>query len=145
VQQDLARFGLFIDRALQMGLSPQQTEQIVREVKASPSGELSEPTRAALIEQVQAERDLSWPAAQREVGQLERYAANLPHTITAFGLVNVPTPEVDINVEPEVQVTVQEQPGSYDDAMQRESAMGGSGNVIGGGTSNGRTAFSHAG
>jgi hypothetical protein len=45
VQADVSRFGLFADQALRLGISGDQAEQVVREVKSSPDGRLTNETR----------------------------------------------------------------------------------------------------
>lgn len=153
VQRDLARFGLFVDQALQMGLSPQQTEQVVREVQSSPEGRLRPETREALDKQVQTGQNVTWIKARDQVDKLEHSARMLPPEITAYGAMPVPvnppttpgsspagTPSVtvkpDVRVDPTVQVNVQS-PASrddeYDSAMKKQSSLGGSGSVMGGG------------
>lgn len=149
VQDDLPRFGLFADQALRMGISGEQAEQVVREVKSSPDGGLSEPTRTALVEQTHAEGHLSYDDAQDEVNRLEHSARMLPNEITAFGMMAVPQataaeihPQVnvepEITVEPQVDITVEtpenNSEAGYTEAMQKQSALGGSGSVIGGGS-----------
>jgi hypothetical protein len=148
VQADLSRFGLFADQALRMGISGNQAEQVVREVKSSPEGRLTDQTSAALVEQVRSEGNLSYDTAREEVNRLEHSAQMLPNEITAFGMMAVPQTgiqpivqpqievEPDIMVEPQVDVTV-EAPGNdsdaaYTEAMRKQAALGGSGSVIGG-------------
>ena len=142
IQRDLARFGIFVDQALRMGLSPQQTEQVVREVQSSPEGKLQPETHEMLDKQVQTNQNVSWIKARDQVDTLEHSARMLPQEILAFGAMSVPTSsnnpppitlEPDITVNPDIQVTVQSgNDKKYDDAMKKESALGGSGNVIGG-------------
>jgi hypothetical protein len=150
VQADVARFGLFADQALRTGISGTQAEQIVREVKSSPDGHLTDQTRTALVEQVRADGNLSYDTAREEVNRLEHSAQMLPNEITAFGMMAVPQaavqptlevrPQVDvkpdITVEPQVDVTVEtpqdEGDATYTEAMQKQAALGGSGSVIGG-------------
>jgi hypothetical protein len=148
VQADVSRFGLFADQALRLGISGTQAEQVVREVKSSPDGSLSEPTRAALVEQVRSDGNLSYDTAREEVNRLEHSAAMLPNEITAFGMMAVPQTAVqpmiqpqidvepDITIEPQVDVTVEapqdEGDPAYTEAMRKQAALGGSGSVIGG-------------
>ena len=148
VQEDLSRFGLFADQALRMGISGNQAEQVVHEVKTSPDGRLSEPTRTALVEQVHTDQNVSYDTAREEVNRLEHSAQMLPNEITAFGMMAVPQtgiqpivqPQVevepDITVEPQVDVTVaapqNDDDTAYTDAMHKQAALGGSGSVIGG-------------
>ncbi len=148
IQQDLSRFGLFADQALRLGISGTQAEQVVREVKSSPDGRLTDQTRTALVEQVRSEGNLSYDTAREEVNRLEHSAQMLPNEITAFGMMAVPQtavqpmiqPQIDvepeITVEPQVDVTV-EAPANdgdpaYTEAMRKQAALGGSGSVIGG-------------
>ncbi|MBL8163209.1 MAG: hypothetical protein JNJ61_14575 [Anaerolineae bacterium] len=148
VQADVSRFGLFADQALRLGISGTQAEQVVREVKSSPDGRLSEPTRAALVEQVRSEGNLSYDTAREEVNRLEHSAQMLPNEITAFGMMAVPQtgahpviqPQIEvepnITVEPQVDVTVEtpadDGDAAYTEAMRKQAALGGSGSVIGG-------------
>ncbi len=148
IQQDVSRFGLFADQALRLGISGTQAEQVVREVKSSPDGRLSEPTRAALVEQVRSEGHLSYDTAREAVNRLEHSAQMLPNEITAFGMMAVPQatvqpvvqPQIEvepnITVEPQVDVTVEapkdEGDAAYTEAMRKQAALGGSGSVIGG-------------
>jgi hypothetical protein len=150
IQQDLSRFGLFADQALRLGISGNQTEQVVREVKSSPDGRLTDETRTALVEQVRADGNMSYDTAREEVNRLEHSAQMLPNEITAFGMMAVPQTAVqpmiqpqievepDITVEPQVDVTVaapaDEGDAAYTEAMRKQSALGGSGSVIGGGS-----------
>jgi hypothetical protein len=148
IQQDVSRFGLFADQALRLGISGTQAEEVVREVKSSPDGRLSEPARAALVEQVRADGNLSYDTAREEVNRLEHSAGMLPNEITAFGMMAVPQADVqpivqpqidvepDITVEPQVDVTVaapaDEGDAAYTEAIRKQAALGGSGSVIGG-------------
>jgi hypothetical protein len=145
VQRDLARFGLFVDQALQMGLSPQQTEQVVREVQSSPEGKLRPETRETLDKQVQSGQNVTWIKARDQVDKLEHSARMLPPEITAYGAMPVPvnapdtpgsspagTPSVtvkpDVRVDPTVQVNVQPpaaKDDEYDSAMKKQSSLGG--------------------
>ncbi len=140
IQRDLARFGIFVDQALRMGLSPQQTEQVVREVQSSPEGKMQPETREMLDKQIQGSQNVSWLKARDQVDTLEHSARMLPQEIVAVGAMSVPTSsapitvEPDVTVNPDIQVTVQSGGDKqYDDAMKKESTLGGSGNVIGGG------------
>jgi hypothetical protein len=139
IQRDLARFGLFVDQALRLGLTPQQTEQVVREVQTSPEGRMQPATRDLLDKQVQTSQNLSWVKARDEVDRLEHGAGMLPPEIMAYGTMRVPVetaqPQVTVNVDPTVQVNVSAPSTNedYDTAMKKESALGGSGNVTGGG------------
>jgi hypothetical protein len=148
VQEDLSRFGLFVDQALRLGISGTQAEQVVREVKSSPDGSLTDETRTALVNQVRADGNISYDTAREEVNRLEHSAQMLPNEITAFGMMGVPQtavqpiiqPQIDvepeITVEPQVNVTVEasssNDDAAYTEAMRKQSALGGSGSVIGG-------------
>jgi hypothetical protein len=135
IQRDLTRFGLFVDQALRMGLSPQQSEQVINEVQSSPESKLQSETRESLINQIQTNQNVSWNQANNDVNQLEHRAGMLPQTITAFGTMPVPdiTVKPEINIDPEIEVTVNnDTEDAYDKAMKDQSAMDGSGIVIGG-------------
>jgi hypothetical protein len=68
----------------------------------------------------------------------------LPNEITAFGMMAVPQPiiqpqidvEPNITVEPQVDVTVEapadDGDAAYTEAMRKQAVLGGSGSVIGG-------------
>jgi len=140
VQNDLSRFGLFADQALRLGISGTQAEQVVREVKSSPDGSLTDPTRAALVEQARSEGNRSYDTAREEVDRLEHSAQMLPNEITAFGMMAVPqaaevrpqvSVEPEITVEPQVSVTVEaasnNDDAAYTEAMRKQAALGGSG------------------
>ena len=148
IQQDVSRFGLFADQALRLGISGTQAEQVVREVKSSPDGRLSDQTHTALVEQVRSDGNMSFDTAREEVNRLEHSAQMLPNEITAFGMMAVPQADVqpivqpqidvkpDITVEPQVDVTVaapaDEDDAAYTQAMRKQAALDGSGSVIGG-------------
>lgn len=135
IQRDLTRFGLFVDQALRMGLSPQQSEQVVNEVQSSPEGKLSHDTRETFITQLQDTQNISWNQANEDVNQIEHRAGMLPQTITAFGTMPVPQVNVEpeISIEPEIEVNVNtDNDDAYDKAMKDQSAMDGSGSVMGG-------------
>lgn len=140
MQNDLSRFGLFADQALRLGISGTQAEQVVREVKSSPDGSLTDPTRAALVEQARSEGNRSYDNAREEVDRLEHSAQMLPNEITAFGMMAVPqaaevrpqvSVEPEITVEPQVSVTVEaasnNDDAAYTEAMRKQAALGGSG------------------
>ncbi|HUN08261.1 MAG TPA: hypothetical protein PLQ56_16765 [Aggregatilineales bacterium] len=128
IQQDLARFGLFADQALRLGVNGSQAETVIREVKAD--GKLSDKTRTVLVEQVRSERGVSAATAEHEVAGLERAARLLPESITAFGVMNVPA--VTVDVQPQINVQVNNEESDNSDAMRQAPALAGSGSVMGG-------------
>jgi hypothetical protein len=130
IQQDLARFGLFADQAVKMGVNGSQAEAVIREVKAD--GKLSDETRTGLVEQVRTERGVSTATAENEVGQLERAVRLLPESITAFGVMNVPAVTVDVQPQINVQGNGDESDDVQADAMRQAAALAGSGSVMGG-------------
>ena len=139
VRENLPQFGLYINQALRMELSGMQAEQVVREVKDSPSGQIMSETHDMLTEQLREERGYSYNDAQEQVNWLEHTARTLPNEITAMGMMPVPIvqPQVevtpDMTVEPDIEVRVDlPETDSYDKAMKDESAMSGSGSLIGG-------------
>jgi hypothetical protein len=96
VREDLARFGLFVDSAARLGLSPEQTEQVSREVSDTPDRRMTAQTRADLIDgAIMAGR--SRESAEREVNRLEMTARLLPNAVTAYGSITV-TPQVNITL-----------------------------------------------
>jgi hypothetical protein len=133
VRDDLARFGMFVDSAARLGLSPEQTERIGREVKDSPDRRLTADTRAELIDGAVA-AGRSREDAEREVNRLEIAARLLPNEITAYGTMPVPSITVapEVNVEPIITISTDDESSSYDDAMRSSASMSGSGTVLGG-------------
>ena len=123
IQGDVSRLGLFGDQALKMGLTGQQAQTVITEVKNSPTGELTAPTRVALVEQARGTLNTGWEGAERAVNALQQAAAMLPTAISARGTAAVPA----INIQPQVQVTV-DTPDSngLDQAMLSQAALAGS-------------------
>jgi hypothetical protein len=110
IENDLARFGVFANQALSLGLNGEQTERVVREVKESPEARLLPETRAALVEQVHTGRGLAWDSANLEVDRLEHSARILPDNITAYGGMNIPVnppPVAQVEVHPDLRITVE--------------------------------------
>lgn len=141
--QDLARLGLFMNQAQALGLSPNQVSGLVHEVKSSPTGQLREGVRETLTQVVVASGKQNYPEARRNVERLERSAATLPNQLSIYGMVSTPSPattapqvEPQITVNPSVNVSVNAPDtaaDSYERASQKQSAMGGSGSVLGSG------------
>jgi hypothetical protein len=137
VRDDLARFGMFIDGAARLGLTPEQTERVGREVKETPDRRITADTRGELVEGAVA-AGRSRDEAEREVNRLEIAARLLPNEITAYGTMSVPA----ITVAPEVTVTPNittiEAPdegsdgSNYDDAMRSNASLSGSEGMLGG-------------
>lgn len=96
ISENLSRFGLFTDQALKMGLSGEQTETVIREVKTSPEGNLQPDTRETLVNQVKQVKNLSWEDASSEVNTLENRSKLLPEQIIAVGQMPIP---VDVKVQ----------------------------------------------
>ncbi|MEL6307608.1 MAG: hypothetical protein AAFR81_27945 [Chloroflexota bacterium] len=135
VRENLPRFGLYLNQALRLGLSGEQTEQVVREVQASSSGQTTPETRERLVEQLQAQGGYSHNDAHDQVNWLEHTARYIPNQITAVGMMPMPTVNVtpDITFTPDISVSVDApQSNDYEQAMNEQSAMSGSGNVLGG-------------
>jgi len=91
---------------------------------------LSDKTRTVLVEQVRSERGVSAATAEHEVAGLERAARLLPESITAFGVMNVPA--VTVDVQPQINVQVNNEESDNSDAMRQAPALAGSGSVMGG-------------
>jgi len=131
VRDDLSRFGIFIDQAARLGLTPEQTERVGRQINETPDRRLPDETRTQLIDQT-IKAGASRDEAEREITRLEVTARLLPNTLTAHGLVTVPP----VTVSPQIAVTVNAPSGSssdtYTDAMRKATSMAGSGSVIGG-------------
>jgi hypothetical protein len=130
VRDDLARFGMFVDGAARLGLTPEQTERVGREVKESPDRRMTSETRAELLDGVVASRR-SREEAEREVNRLEIAARLLPNEITAFGTMPVPS----ITVAPNITIEAPDEKGdasNYDDAMRSNSSLSGSEGMLGG-------------
>ncbi len=123
IQGDVSRVGLFADQALRLGLTGQQVQTVISEVKNSPTGQLTPQTQAVLVEQARGTLNTGWEGAQQAVSALQRAAVMLPNALTARGTVAVP----NVNVTPQVQVTVEtaERHG-LDAAMQSQAALAGS-------------------
>jgi hypothetical protein len=138
VRDDLARFGMFIHGAARLGLSPEQTERIGREVKETPDRRLTETTRNELIDGAIGS-GRSRDEAEREVNRLEIAARLLPNEMTAYGSMPAPSITVapEVKVEPIITVEAGDEDGSdsdseYDDAMRSSASMSGSSAVLGG-------------
>ncbi len=122
---DMARLGLFGDHALKLGLTGQQVQTVISEVKNSPTGQLTPQTQAVLVEQARGTLNTGWEGAQQAVSALQRAAAMLPNALTARGTVAVP----NVNFTPQVQVNVSapsSSGSSLDDAMKSQAALAGS-------------------
>jgi hypothetical protein len=133
VRDNLARFGMFVDGAARLGLSPEQTERVGREVKQTPDRRLMPDTRAELVESA-VMTGRSRDEAEREINRLEIAARLLPNEINAFGSITVPsvTVEPEVKVEPIINVSTDDQDSDYDAAMRSSAAMSGSQAVLGG-------------
>ncbi len=132
VREDLARFGMFVDSAARLGLSPEQTERIGREVKDNPDRRIAPETRAELFEGAVA-AGRSQEEAEREVNRLEIAARLLPNEITAYG--TMPAPQVTITPEVKVEPIININTGDdsdYDEAARASASMSGSSTVLGG-------------
>jgi hypothetical protein len=138
IENDLARFGVFANQALTMGISGEQTDRVVREVKGSPEGTVSQATRTELVEQLHSNRNMAWNEANSEVDHLENGARMLPNEISAYGTMNIPTASAlapalvinlapQIDVRPNVQVTVEANNDSaYAEGLKDQASMTGS-------------------
>jgi hypothetical protein len=123
IQGDVSRLGLFGDMALRLGLTGQQVQTVISEVKNSPTGQLSLQTQAVLVEQARGTLNTGWEGAQQAVSALQRAAVMLPNALTARGTVAVP----NVNVNPNVQVTVEApESGGLNKAMHSQAALAGS-------------------
>ncbi len=133
VREDLARFGLFVDSAARLGLSPEQTERVGREVKETPDRRLTPDTRTELVESA-VMTGRSREEAEREVNRLEIAARLLPSEINAFGSMPVPsvTVEPEVKVEPIINISTDDKDSDYDAAMRSSASMSGSQTVLGG-------------
>jgi hypothetical protein len=136
VRDDLARFGMFIDSAARLGLTPEETERVGQEVKETPDRRLTPETRAELLDGAVA-AGRSRDEAEREVNRLEIAARLLPNEMTAVGTMPVPAAP-QVTVAPVVQVTIDDtndadrDDSDYDDAMRANNAMRGSEGMLGG-------------
>jgi hypothetical protein len=137
VRDDLARFGMFADSAARLGLTPEQTERVGREVKDSPDQRMTPETRAELLDGAVA-AGRSRDEAEREVNRLEIAARLLPNEITAYGSMPVPSITVAPEVKVEPIITVEARDGGedseteYDNAMRSNSSLSGSEGMLGG-------------
>src|SRR5690606_6980991 len=131
VHGDVSRLGLFGDMALRLGLTGQQAQTVIAEVKNSPTGQLAPQTHTMLVEQARGTLNTGWEGAERAVSALQRAAVMLPNAITARGTAAVP----NVTVTPNVQVRVDAHAappsgaatsGGLDDAMKSQAALAGS-------------------
>ena len=133
VRDDLARFGLFADNAARLGLTPEQTERVGREVKETPDRRMTADTRSELVDGAVA-AGRSREEAEREVNRLEIAARLLPNEITAYG--SIPDPSItvapEVKVEPIITIEADDDASDYDEAMRSSASMSGSGSVLGG-------------
>jgi hypothetical protein len=114
---------MFGDMALRLGLTGQQAQTVIAEVKNSPTGQLAPQTHTMLVEQARGTLNTGWEGAERAVSALQRAAVMLPNAITARGTAAVP----DVTVTPNVHVTVDAPGGNdLDRAMQSQAALAGS-------------------
>ncbi|MBN8637911.1 MAG: hypothetical protein J0M07_21510 [Anaerolineae bacterium] len=91
ISGELTRFGLFLDQAARLGLSPEQTERVGQEVKETPERRLTPETRSELVDDaVTAGR--SRDEAERAVNRLEIAARLLPTELTVQGELSLATP-----------------------------------------------------
>jgi hypothetical protein len=133
VRDDLTRFGMFADSAARLGLTPEQTERVGREVKETPDRRMTAETRNELVDgAVTAGR--SREDTEREVNRLEIVARLLPNEITAYGSMPVPSITVapEVKVEPIITIESDVESDGYDEAMRSSASMSGSGMVLGG-------------
>jgi hypothetical protein len=132
VRDDLTRFGLFIDSAARLGLTPEQTERAGREVKANPDRRLSPDTRSELVERaITAGRSLE--EAEHEVDRLEIAARLLPNEMTAYGTMTAPpiTIASQVKVEPHITIEAAERGTTdYDHTMRSGASMDGSDSLL---------------
>jgi len=133
VRDNLARFGMFVDSASRMGLTPEQTERVGREVKETPDRRMTAATRAELIAgAVVAGR--SRDEAERDVNRLEIAARLLPNEITAYGSMPVPSVTIapEVKIEPNITIETGAETSDYDEAMRSSASMSGSDTLLGG-------------
>jgi len=135
VRDDLARFGMFVDGAARLGLTPEQSERVGQEVKDSPDRRMSPDTRNELIDgAITAGR--SREEAEREVNRLEIAARLLPNELTAYGSMPIPTITIapEVTVEPNITIDPDDAGSSsdYDDAMRSDASLSGSKGMLGG-------------
>jgi hypothetical protein len=123
IQGDVSRIGLFGDQALRLGLTGQQAQTVISEVKNSPTGQLTPQTHTLLVEQARSTLNTGWEGAERAVSALQRAAVMLPNAITARGTTAVPS----VSVNPNIQVKVDTpESGGLDRVMQSQAALAGS-------------------
>jgi hypothetical protein len=99
ISRDLTRFSLFTNDALRLGLTGNQAEQVILEVKQN--GQLAPQTHDDLIRQG---RSYALPDPSRAVERLEHLARALPEQITAQGRVSVPLSTPAVIQKPESEV-----------------------------------------
>ncbi|MHB8627533.1 MAG: hypothetical protein ACYDBJ_10020 [Aggregatilineales bacterium] len=82
---DLASVGLFTKQALGMGLSGDAVEDVVRQVRQSPDGQLTSDTRRQLTRGLVEDLGYSERSAAEQVETLERRAQVLPSQLNMYG------------------------------------------------------------
>ena len=134
VRNDLARFGMFVDSAARLGLTPEQTEQVGREVKENPDRRMTTDTRAELIAGAVA-AGRSRDEAERDVNRLEIAARLLPNEMTAYGSMPIPSVTVapEVTFEPNITIETSAETSDFDAAMRASASMSGS-DMLSGGT-----------
>ena len=95
IEGRVSRYQMFADQALRMGLSGDEAQQVVREVKASPDGRLQPMTRDRLAHAQHEERGEAWADSVQSVQTLEHSARLLPNTISAYGTRAMPAEQHD--------------------------------------------------
>jgi len=118
IQGDVARLGLFGDLALRLGLTGQQAQTVISEVKQSSGGQLTPQTHSLLVEQARGTLNTGSEGAERAVSALQRAAVLLPDALTARGTLATP------NVQ--VQVNAPAPSGGLDDEMKSQAGLAGS-------------------
>jgi len=90
IERNIARFQMFADQALQMGLDSGSTSRFIREIKNNPDGQLSAATRDKIVTHLHESRGHSWQDSLGQVQRLEHTIRMLPDDITAYGAKAVP-------------------------------------------------------
>jgi len=81
----LNRFQMYAEQALNAGMSGADTAQVLREVKASPDGQLRPETRDRLIHQQREAQGQAWADSVQHIQALEHAARLVPATLSAYG------------------------------------------------------------
>jgi len=82
---DMARYGLFMNKALEMNLTGNDATQLIQEVKSSPDAGFSQPIRTEITARLVGSGGHSARSAEAALDELEHLTRMLPDTLTVYG------------------------------------------------------------